>query len=65
MSHISRMQEDTQMYSRSSSDEKDLDQFGKLLLQMCNSIGLVKLQMVFPYDPTLMVLHVENAMEIV
>jgi hypothetical protein len=34
------MKEDMQMYSRSSSDEKDPDQFGKLLLQMCNSTGL-------------------------
>ena len=41
MPHISRMQEDMQMYSRSSSDEKDPDQFGKLLLQMCNSTGLL------------------------
>ena len=29
------------MYSRSSSDEKDLDQFGKLFLQICNSTGLL------------------------
>ena len=29
------------MYSRSSSDEKDPDQFGKSLLQMCNSTGLL------------------------
>ena len=41
MSHISRMQEDIQMYSRCSRDEKDPNQFGKLLLQMCNNIGLL------------------------
>ena len=39
--HISRMEEGIQMYSRSSRDEKDLDQFGKLLLQMCNSTELL------------------------
>ena len=39
--HISRMQKDIQMYSRSSSNEKDLDQFRKLLLQMYNSTGLL------------------------
>ena len=31
MPHISRMQEDIQMYNDSSNNEKDLDQFGKLL----------------------------------
>ena len=29
------------MYSHSFSDEKDSHQFGKLLLQMCNNIGLL------------------------
>ena len=41
MPHISRMQEDIQMYNHSSSDEKDADQIWKLLLQMCNSIELL------------------------
>ena len=41
MPQISRMQEDVQMYRRSSSDEKDLGQFRKLLLQMCNSTRLL------------------------
>ena len=41
MPHISRIQEDIQMYSRSSSDKKDPDQFGKLLLQMCNPTELL------------------------
>jgi hypothetical protein len=41
MPHISRMKEDMQIYSRSSRDEKDPDQFVKLLLQMCNSTRLL------------------------
>ena len=41
MLHISRIQDDIQMYSRSSSDEKNPDQFGKLLLQMCKCTGLL------------------------
>ena len=41
MSHISGIQEDIQMYSRSSSDEKDPDQCGKFLLQMCNRTRLL------------------------
>ena len=34
MPHNSRIQEDVQMYNRSSSNEKDLDQFGKLLTEI-------------------------------
>ena len=41
MPQISRIQEDVQIYSRSCSDEKDPDQFGKLILQMCNSTGFL------------------------
>ena len=64
MSHISRMQEDIQMYNRSSIDEKDIDQFGKLLLQNFNNTTML-LANVYPYGPTLMVLCVENKIEIV
>mgnify|MGYP007069645897 CR=1 FL=1 len=41
MPRILRMQDDIQIYSRSFIDEKDLDQFGKFLLQMCNNIGML------------------------
>ena len=64
MLHISRIQDDIQMYSRSSSDEKNPDQFGKLLLQMCNNTGLLIANGVSLW-PNTNVLHVENTMEIV
>ena len=41
MPHISRMKEDMQMYNCSFIDEKDPDQFEKLLLQMCNKTGML------------------------
>ena len=37
MPHISRMQHDIQLHNFSFIDEKALDQFGMLLLQMCNN----------------------------
>ena len=37
MTHISRMHEDIQIYSLSAVAEKDLNQFEKLLLWMCNT----------------------------
>ena len=39
--HISRMQEDIQMYRHSSIDENYSDQFGKLLLQMYNNTKML------------------------
>ena len=61
MPHISRMREDIQMYRRSFSNDKESDQFERLLLQMCNSTELLIKWCI----PTRMVLHVENTMEIV
>ena len=41
MSHESRSQEETHMYNRESNDAKEPDKYGKALLHMCNSTGLL------------------------
>ena len=56
-------QEDIQMYSHLSIDEKDLDQFGKLLLQICDSTRILITNGVSLW-PNINCFRVENTMEI-